>query len=56
MEVQESIASYVKEILSKPSNSERINSLLTKVDILIYKIFEVSYDEIISFDPEFCML
>lgn len=46
-----SIEIFVKKILDSTDDEERMK-ILTQIDILVYHLYELSYDEILIVDPE----
>ena len=46
-----SIEIFVKKILDSTDDEERMKTLI-QIDILVYHLYELSYDEILIVDPE----
>lgn len=49
---QDTIASYVRLLIERLSRKEDISVLLRTIDIIIYKIFNLEFEEVLSIDPE----
>lgn len=52
IDVQDTIASYVRLLIERLSRKEDISVLLRTIDIIIYKIFNLEFEEVLSIDPE----
>jgi hypothetical protein len=57
VEVQKKFKDIVDEIIDEKINNTNaeISSLITKIDIMVYKIYELTYDEVLVVEPEFSL-
>ena len=55
VEIQKKFKDIVNEIINEKINNTNadISSLTTKIDFMIYKLYELTYDEVLIVDPEF---
>lgn len=57
VEVQKKFKDIVNEIIDEKINNTNaeISSLTTKIDIMVYKLYELTYDEVLVVEPEFSL-
>lgn len=52
---QETFVSLVNKIMEKKSNGKETIDLENKIDVMVYKLYDLTYEEVKIFDPEFWM-
>jgi type I restriction-modification system DNA methylase subunit len=51
--VQNLITNYVERIMTLKSNNQDTTSLEREIDVMVYKLYELTYGEVKTIDPEF---
>jgi hypothetical protein len=51
--IKERIILIVKKIFSLKSNNQDTTSLEREIDVMVYKLYELTYGEVKTIDPEF---